>query len=234
MKEAVERGVACAPSPGPISAASLRAAGAEPVRGNAQEPTWMEEARGADILVDLVQPTLPSRMSRRAIRRVRDERLSRDSRPSSPRSSTFRRASVPSTSRPPAPTTSSPTRPARSATSPHALRRRGLRDDRGPGEEAPGALRASSPRSSTSGSWSMGRQGLRRRLRGGHAQGARRGDRIGEEQAAAHARDRCGAARSCTSPACLAATWPGAGSWPPTAPTSRRVSCSTRRPTSWA
>ena len=76
VSEALERGVAVrALARSESAASSLRAAGAEPVPGNALEPTWIEEARGADILVDLVQPTLPSRMSRRAIRAVRDERL---------------------------------------------------------------------------------------------------------------------------------------------------------------
>ncbi len=56
------------------AASTLRSAGAQPVRGNAKEPDWIEEARGADVLIDLVQPPLPKRMSRRAMRGVAEER----------------------------------------------------------------------------------------------------------------------------------------------------------------
>jgi nucleoside-diphosphate-sugar epimerase len=56
------------------AASSLRSAGAEPVRGNANEPSWIENARGADALIDLLQPPLPKRMSRRAMRGVADAR----------------------------------------------------------------------------------------------------------------------------------------------------------------
>jgi nucleoside-diphosphate-sugar epimerase len=56
------------------TAATLRSAGAEPVRGSAEESEWIEEARGADVLIDLAQPALPSRLTRRAVRRVVDER----------------------------------------------------------------------------------------------------------------------------------------------------------------
>lgn len=56
------------------AAAALGAAGAEVVRGNAHEPTWINHARGADVLIDLVQPPLPKRMSRRAMRAVAAER----------------------------------------------------------------------------------------------------------------------------------------------------------------
>jgi len=57
-----------------FAASSLRSAGVEPVRGDAHEPSWIEKARGADVLIDLVQPPLPRRMSRRAMRRVAEER----------------------------------------------------------------------------------------------------------------------------------------------------------------
>ena len=75
---------------------------------------------------------------------------------------------------------------------PAALRRPRLRDDRGPGEQAPGELDHRVHVHPLRGHGLRGRQGLRRHLRGGHAQGARRGDRVGKEQAAAYARDRRG------------------------------------------
>ena len=56
------------------SAATLQSAGAEPIRGDAAEPTWMAQASGADVLVDLAQPALPSRLTRRAIGRVAEGR----------------------------------------------------------------------------------------------------------------------------------------------------------------
>ncbi len=76
VNEAVERGLRVrALARSDSAAASLSAAGAEPVRGNALEPTWIDQARGADVLIDLVQPSLPKRMSRGAMRAVRDERV---------------------------------------------------------------------------------------------------------------------------------------------------------------
>jgi len=56
------------------AASSLSALGAEPVRGDAADPRWIDAVRGADVLIDLVQPDLPKRMTRRAMRRVADER----------------------------------------------------------------------------------------------------------------------------------------------------------------
>ncbi len=56
------------------SAAALQSAGAEPVRGSGEDPQWIDEARGADVLIDLAQPALPSRMTRRSMRRVAEQR----------------------------------------------------------------------------------------------------------------------------------------------------------------
>ncbi len=56
------------------TAAALQSAGAEPIRGRAEEPDWIDDARGADVLADLAQPALPGRLTRRAIRRVVDQR----------------------------------------------------------------------------------------------------------------------------------------------------------------
>ncbi len=56
-------------------AARLRAAGARPVLGDVARPdAWIDEARGATALIDLVQPKLPTRMSRSAIAKVSRER----------------------------------------------------------------------------------------------------------------------------------------------------------------
>lgn len=57
------------------SAAALAGAGAVPVRGEAQDAfRWADELRGADVLIDLVQPPLPRRMGRSAIARIVTER----------------------------------------------------------------------------------------------------------------------------------------------------------------
>ncbi|OGW60612.1 MAG: hypothetical protein A2V83_11525, partial [Nitrospirae bacterium RBG_16_64_22] len=49
----------------------LRGLGATPVRGDAAEPWgWVEEARGAAVMIDLVQPPLPARLGRAEIRAV--------------------------------------------------------------------------------------------------------------------------------------------------------------------
>ncbi len=57
--------------------ALLRRLGAAPVRGDAAEPGgWVEEARGAAVMIDLVQPALPARLGRaeiRAVSRLRQE-----------------------------------------------------------------------------------------------------------------------------------------------------------------
>jgi nucleoside-diphosphate-sugar epimerase len=56
-------------------AARLRADGARPVLGDVARPgAWIDEARGATALIDLVQPNLPTRMSRSAMDRVSRER----------------------------------------------------------------------------------------------------------------------------------------------------------------
>lgn len=56
-------------------AARLRTAGARPVLGDVAWPdAWIDEARGATALIDLVQPKLPTRMSRSAIAKVSQER----------------------------------------------------------------------------------------------------------------------------------------------------------------
>ena len=55
--------------------ARLHAAGARPVLGDVARPdAWIDEARGATALIDLVQPKLPTRMSRSAIAMVSRER----------------------------------------------------------------------------------------------------------------------------------------------------------------
>jgi len=56
-------------------AARLRAAGAHPVLGDVARPdAWIEEARGATALIDLVQPVLPTRKSRSTMDTVSRER----------------------------------------------------------------------------------------------------------------------------------------------------------------
>ncbi len=56
-------------------AARLRAAGARPVMGDVARPgAWIDEARGAAVMVDLVQPALPKRMSRSAMDGISRER----------------------------------------------------------------------------------------------------------------------------------------------------------------
>lgn len=58
------------------SAATLREAGAEPVLGTAQDATgWAAALRGADLVVDLVQPPLPKRLGGAALGRIVAERL---------------------------------------------------------------------------------------------------------------------------------------------------------------
>jgi nucleoside-diphosphate-sugar epimerase len=53
----------------------LRALGAEPVRGDVNAPDgWREAARGARVLLDLVQPKLPTRLSLAAVRAIAAER----------------------------------------------------------------------------------------------------------------------------------------------------------------
>lgn len=58
------------------SAATLRALGATPVRGDATAPAdWASELALVDTVIDLMQPPLPARLSRRAIAGARDQRL---------------------------------------------------------------------------------------------------------------------------------------------------------------
>ncbi|MGI8922299.1 MAG: NAD(P)H-binding protein [Solirubrobacteraceae bacterium] len=48
--------------------ARLRALGAEPIAGDAETPdAWREQLRGADVLIDLLQPKFPKRLTRRAV-----------------------------------------------------------------------------------------------------------------------------------------------------------------------
>lgn len=55
---------------------ALEAAGAEAIRGPAEDPaSWGESAGGADVLIDLVQPELPGRLTRNAIRTLGEKRL---------------------------------------------------------------------------------------------------------------------------------------------------------------
>lgn len=75
VSDAVERGFTVrALARSESAASSLRAAGADPVVGDAHEPTWIDHARGADVLIDLVQPPLPKRMGRRGMRAVAKQR----------------------------------------------------------------------------------------------------------------------------------------------------------------
>jgi len=56
-------------------AARLRAAGARAITGDVGRPgAWIDEARGATVLIDLAQPALPVRMSRSAMDAVARER----------------------------------------------------------------------------------------------------------------------------------------------------------------
>jgi nucleoside-diphosphate-sugar epimerase len=53
------------------SAASLESAGAQPVRGTAENgAAWADALRGTDVLIDLVQPPLPSRLSGKAVKEI--------------------------------------------------------------------------------------------------------------------------------------------------------------------
>ena len=71
VAEALERGYDVrALARSDSTAEALRSAGAEPIRGSSEEPSWIDEARGADALIDLAQPALPSRLTRKAVRRV--------------------------------------------------------------------------------------------------------------------------------------------------------------------
>lgn len=57
------------------SAAALEEAGASPVHGDGEDPSaWAAELRGADVLVDLVQPPLPTRLGGGAIRKIVERR----------------------------------------------------------------------------------------------------------------------------------------------------------------
>jgi len=59
------------------SVAKLEGAGATPVRGEGENPSaWASDLRGADVLLDLVQPPLPSRLGGGAVRKVVEQRES--------------------------------------------------------------------------------------------------------------------------------------------------------------
>ena len=183
VSEALERGFQVrALARSESAASSLRAAGAEPVRGNALEPSWIEEARGADVLIDLVQPPLPNRMSRRAIRRVRDERVAATAAelaalerlPAGERP-VYVSISGADDLQPDAGGTISHRSALRSGDSGFAMIGAPVRRlvEGVPHRHRVRALRGHGLRPG---------QGLRRRLRRGHAQGARRGDRIRENR----------------------------------------------------
>jgi nucleoside-diphosphate-sugar epimerase len=54
---------------------ALEAAGAQPIEGAAEEPVrWADSARGAAVLIDLVQPKFPRRLGRRAVQRIAEQR----------------------------------------------------------------------------------------------------------------------------------------------------------------
>src|SRR6266508_2557416 len=78
VREAVAQGwKVTALARGAETAARLRALGADAVLGDARAPeAWIEAARGADAIVDLVQPELPPRIRPRdiaAVSRAREE-----------------------------------------------------------------------------------------------------------------------------------------------------------------
>lgn len=55
--------------------ATLRELGADPVRASVGDPSaWAERARGAEVLIDLVQPKFPKRLSGAAVRRLSEQR----------------------------------------------------------------------------------------------------------------------------------------------------------------
>ncbi len=54
----------------------LESGGAQPIRAEAEDGRqWAHSARGADALIDLVQPPFPKRLSDRAVARIADQRL---------------------------------------------------------------------------------------------------------------------------------------------------------------
>ena len=77
VAEAVRSGVTVrALARSDAAAAVLRDAGAEPVSGSAQDAAaWADALRGADAVIDLVQPALPKRLGGGAMRRIAAERL---------------------------------------------------------------------------------------------------------------------------------------------------------------
>jgi len=55
--------------------ARLRALGAEPIAGNAENPEeWGEKLHGVDVLMDLLQPTFPKRLTRAAVAAMSERR----------------------------------------------------------------------------------------------------------------------------------------------------------------
>src|SRR4051794_10726142 len=58
------------------SARTLAELGAEPVEGSVDDTkTWVDAARGATALIDLVQPSFPNRLTDRAAKRITEQRL---------------------------------------------------------------------------------------------------------------------------------------------------------------
>lgn len=60
----------------PDAAAELASLGAHPVIGDARDSrTWAGQVAGADVVIDLTQPAVPTRLTRRALRTMARERL---------------------------------------------------------------------------------------------------------------------------------------------------------------
>jgi len=53
---------------------TLRELGAEPVRASVDDSSWAEQARGAGVLIDLVQPKFPKRLSGPAVSKLSEQR----------------------------------------------------------------------------------------------------------------------------------------------------------------
>jgi nucleoside-diphosphate-sugar epimerase len=55
--------------------ATLRELGAEPVKASVDDPSsWAQQARGSDVLIDLIQPKFPKRLSGAAVSRLSEQR----------------------------------------------------------------------------------------------------------------------------------------------------------------
>lgn len=60
----------------PAAAAQIQALGAEPVIGEGASPDpWIQKARGAKAIVDLIQPKLPRRLGRKQVEAILRERM---------------------------------------------------------------------------------------------------------------------------------------------------------------